>query len=324
MRVVVGGPLHPSGRAVLDAAEIDVTYLRETSVESLQTVIGDADAVLLRTQPLSAETIAMAPKLKIASRHGVGYDAVDVAALNARGIALAICGDVNATTVAEHVAMLMLATCKRLMRADAAVRVGPWEWRNGLESRDLRGQRLLLVGYGRIGQHVGRLMQAFGMALRAHDPFLQKNGWPENSVPMVNSLAEGLGWADVISFSLPHSGAPLIGAAEIAAMRDGVVLINTARGSVIDEEALINGLESGKIGAAGLDVFQDEPVPGNHPLSQFDQVVLTPHIAGLSRDSAERMAVSSAENILNFLNGSIDPALVVNRDHVTWPEMGES
>ena len=309
--------MHPSGRAILDAAaDATVTYIDETSEESLIAEVGRAEAVLLRTQPFTRSTADLAPNLRIVSRHGVGYDAVDVDALNARGVALAICGDVNATTVAEHIAMLILAASKRLLRADASARHGPWEWRNRLEACDIRGRRLLLVGYGRIGRQADRLMQVFGMEVRAHDPFLDERGWPEDGVPPVASLDKGLAWADVISFSLPHSGAPLIGAAEIAQMREGVILINTARGSLIDEAAMIAGLESGKIGAAGLDVFATEPLAVGHPLGRFDQVILTPHIGGLTRDAAERMAVSSAQNSLDFFAGRLDPTLIVNADAI--------
>ncbi len=320
-RVVVAGPLHPSGRALLDAApDMDITYIAETSEPSLAARIDAADAVLLRTQPLGAETIARADRLRIVSRHGVGYDAVDVAALSARGIALAVCGDVNATSVAEHAAMMILATSKRLLRGDNAVRRGAWEWRNRLEARDIRGQNLLLVGYGRIGRQTGRMMQALGMVVRAHDPFLMQAGWPRDGVDPVATLDEGLGWADVISFSLPHSGAPLVGAAQVDRMRDGVILINTARGGILDEAALIDGLESGRIGAAGLDVFASEPMPQGHPLTRFDQVLLSPHIGGLTQDAAERMAVSSAQNILDFFGGRLDPALIVNRTDLNDPE----
>jgi D-3-phosphoglycerate dehydrogenase len=315
--VLVAGPLHPSGRALLDAAgDVTVTYLSETSEASVAAEIDRADAVLLRTQPLTAPTIARAKHLKIVSRHGVGYDAVDLDALNARGIALAICGDVNSTSVAEHAAMMILAASKRLLRGDGAARRGPWEWRNRLEARDIRDQNLLLVGYGRIGRQTGALMRGFGMTLQAYDPFLMQQGWPEDGVQPVASLAEGLAWADVISFSLPHTGAPLIGADEIARMREGVVLVNTARGGIIDEAALIAGLRSGKVGAAGLDVFAAEPLPPDHPLTSFDQVILSPHIGGLTRDAAERMAVSSAANILDFFKGRVDPRLIVNKEQI--------
>ncbi|MDE0346542.1 MAG: hydroxyacid dehydrogenase [Boseongicola sp.] len=315
--VLVAGPLHASGRTLLDAAQgVTVTYILETSEESLAAHIEDADAVLLRTQPMTEPTVARAKKLKIVSRHGVGYDAVDVEALNSRGIALSVCGDVNSATVAEHASMMILAACKRALRADASVRRGQWEWRNRLEAQDVRGLNLLLVGYGRIGRRTASLMRGFSMQIRAFDPYLLSSGWPRDGVAPVRTLEEGLAWADVISFSLPHTEEPLIGAAEIAGMREGVVLVNTARGGVIDEDALISALNSGKVGAAGLDVFETEPVLTDHPLVEFDQVILSPHIGGLTQGAAERMAVSSAENILDFFAGKIDQDLVVNRESV--------
>ena len=256
-------------RAILDAAEgVTVSYISQTSEASLAAEVAGADAVLLRTQSMSAPTIVKGNRPKILSRQGVGYNAVDVDALSDRSIALAVCGDVSSTTVAEHAAMMILATSKNVLRGDADVRSGPWEWRNKLEARDVRGQNFLLFGYGRIGRHTASMMQAFGMNVRAHDPFLQQAGWPEGGVPSVDVLREGFAWADMISFSVPHSGKPLIGTDEIAAMRDGVVLINTARGGIIDEAALVEALESGKVGAAGLDVFTTDtyahrPPPDN-------------------------------------------------------------
>ncbi len=315
--VVVAGPLHAAGRALLDAARgVTITYILETSEESLVEHIEDADAVLLRTQPMTRSTVALASKLKIVSRHGVGYDAVDLDALNSRGIALAVCGDVNSATVAEHASMMILAASKRVLRADASVRRGPWEWRNRLEAQDVRGRNLLLVGYGRIGRHTALMMRGFGMQVQAFDPYLLRNGWPKGGAAPVQTLEEGLAWADVISFSLPHTGKPLIGEEEIAGMREGVVLVNTARGGVIDESALISALASGKVGAAGLDVFETEPVPSDHPLVGFDQVILSPHIGGLTLGAAERMAVSSAENILDFFAGKMDRDLIVNSEQI--------
>ena len=314
--VLVAGPLHPSGRAVLDCAPgITVRYLDETSEASLAAHVAEADAVLLRTQPMSAATVAQAPRLRIVSRHGVGYDAVDVEALTARGIALAVCGDVNSTSVAEHACMLILAAAKRALRADRAVRSGPWEWRNRLQSQDLRGRNLLQVGYGRIGRRIAGMMAGFGLSIRAHDPFLPEDRWPDGPAAPVPDLAEGLAWADIVSVSVPGGARPLIGRAELAAARDGVVIVNTARGGVVDEAALVEALASGKVGAAGLDVFETEPRPADHPLLGCDQGILSPHIAGLTEGAAERMAVGSARNILDFFDGRIDPALVVNPEH---------
>lgn len=312
--VLVAGKLHPSGRALLDAAPgVTVQYIEEISEPSYAAHVHNADALLIRTQPMTAPTVAKAARLKIVSRHGVGYDAVDVGALNARGIALAVCGDVNSTSVAEHSAMMILAATKRALRADKSVRVGPWDWRNRLESQDLRGRNLLQVGFGRIGRHIATMMGGFGLTIRAYDPFLSRSGWPDGPVRPFDDLHKGLAWVDIVSLSVPRGDRPLIGPAEIAAMRDGVVIVNTARGGIIDEAALIGGLISGKVGAAGLDVFDQEPLPHDHPFTRFDQVLLSPHIAGVTDGAAERMAIGSAQNILDFFAGRIDPALVVNR-----------
>lgn len=315
--VLVAGWLHPLGRAILDGTPgLSVRYVDEISEASYAPYMAEADAVLIRTQPMSAATIAKGARLKLVSRHGVGYDAVDIAALNARGIALAVCGDVNSTSVAEHAVMMMLASAKHALRADASVRKGPWNWRGRLEALDLRERNLLVLGYGRIGRHTARIAEAIGMKVRAFDPYLMKMGWPEGSTGAVSDLLEGLVWADVISISAPRGDKPLLAAAEFAVMRDGVILINTARGGIVDEAALVDALRSGKVGAAGLDVFDAEPPAPDHPLLSFDNVLLSPHIAGLTAGSTERMATSSAQNIVDFFAGRIDSALVVNKEYV--------
>ncbi len=311
--VLVAGKLHPMGREVLTSAPgITAQFIEEISEESYTPFLPEADALLLRTQRLDARMVAGAKRLRIVSRHGVGYDAVDVNALNAHGIALAVCGDVNSSAVAEHAMMLMLAAAKQLLRADSSVRNGPWEWRNRLESNDLSGRNLLLVGYGRIGRRVAEMAAVFGLNIRAYDPYLQAHGWPEGPVPPAEDLDASLAWADIVSASVPKVDEPLIGARELAMMKDGAILVNTARGGVFDETAMIDGLDSGKLGAVGLDVFETEPLPEKHPLTRFDNVILTPHIAGLTSGSAERMAVESAQNIVDFFNGQVNPALIVN------------
>ena len=312
--VIVAGKLHPSGRAILDATEnLSVDYIDEVSEESYAPRVHEADAVLLRTQPMTAETIAKATRLKLVSRHGVGYDAVDVEALNTRGIPLAICGDVNSASVAEHAVMMLLAATKRVIRADKSVRSGPWEWRNKLEAQDVFGRTFLQIGYGRIGRRIVEMMGVFGVEARIYDPFLSRLGQRTQNVPLISDLEEALAWADLISISVPKADKPLIGAEELSCMKPGVVLVNTARGGIIDEAALVEALKSGQVGAAGLDVFEDEPIPEHHPLTQFDQVLLTPHIAGLTDGAAERIAIASAQNIVDFFNGRLNTDLVVNQ-----------
>jgi D-3-phosphoglycerate dehydrogenase len=225
-------------------------------------------------------------------------------------------GDVNSVSVAEHAMMLILACVKRLKRADDAVRQGPWTWRNRLEAGEVLGKRLLILGYGRIGRNLARMASAFGMQVRAHDPFLQQQGWPEGSVSAVETLADGLSWADIVSVNLPKADKPILAATELSWLRRGAIIINTARGGIVDEAALVQALESGQVAAAGVDVFETEPPAASHPLAAFDQVILTPHIAGLTAEAAERMAVASVQNVLDFFAGCLDPALVVNKDQI--------
>ncbi len=155
----------------MSAADVTFDYVEEVSEPSYAPLIGRADGLVIRTQPLSAATVARAPRLKIVSRHGVGYDSVDLPSLNARGIALAVCGDVNSVSVAEQAMMLMLAAAKRAVRADRAVRDGAWTWRNGLEPGELWNKRLLIVGFGRAGKHLARMADGF----RHGDPRLRSD-----------------------------------------------------------------------------------------------------------------------------------------------------
>ncbi|WP_149139545.1 hydroxyacid dehydrogenase [Gemmobacter caeruleus] len=315
--LLVAGKLHPAGEALLKtlpARGITVDYVEEVSEPSYAPLVHRADAIVIRTQPLSAATIGLAERLKVVSRHGVGYDSVDLAALNARGIGLTIVGDVNSVSVAEHAMMHLLACAKRVLRADRAVREpGNWNWRNKLEQQEISGKRLLILGYGRIGRHLARMASGFQMEVRAYDPFLAQKGWPAGEVAPALDLHEGLAWADCISVHIPRGDKAAIGAAEFAVMKRGVILSNTARGGVVDETALAAALASGQVGAAGLDVFDIEPPDGQSPLAAQDTALLSPHIAGLTAECGERMAISSIENALAYLDGSIDPDLVVNR-----------
>jgi D-3-phosphoglycerate dehydrogenase / 2-oxoglutarate reductase len=315
--VLVAGKLHPSGLALLKSdPSITFDYVEEVSEPSYAPLIGKADGLVIRTQPLSPATVAQGDRLKIVSRHGVGYDAVHLPSLVERGIVLAVCGDVNSSAVAEHSMMLLLATMKRVLRADRSVRSGQWGWRNLLQAQEALGKNLLIVGYGRSGRHLARMASGFGMTIRAYDPFLEKMGWPENEVKPISSLHEALAWADAVSIHAPKDNKPLLGADELAQMKPTAVLVNSARGGIVDEAALAAALASGSIAAAGLDVFEDEPLTSDSPLIGMDNVLLTPHIAGLTEGCAERMALHSVQNVLDFFAGKIQRERVINREQL--------
>ena len=309
--LLVAGKLHPSGLDLLRSAPVTFDYVEEISEPSYQAYLPGADALVIRTQPLSAASIAKAPGLKIVSRHGVGYDAVDVPALNARGIPLCIVGDVNSSGVAEHAMMLILAATHRLIAADRATRKGNWGWRNGLQTHEVAGKRLLIVGFGRIGQRLAGMARAFGMEVHAHDPYLPADRWPSDAV-RANDLAAALAGADAVSLHLPRADRAVLGAGELALMKPDAVVVNTARGGLVDEPALAEALRAGRLGGAGIEVFDAEPPAQDHPLFGIDRAVLTPHNAALTVECAERMALASVQNVLDFLAGTLDPALVVN------------
>ncbi len=318
--ILIAGKLHAAGLERLKAAkDVSFTLVDEVSLASYLPHVGAADAVVLRTQPMTAEVIAAAPRLRIVSRHGVGYDAVDVAALNARGIPLAIVGDVNSRAVAEHTLMLMLATARKAARHDAAIRRGDWNVRNRFETVELDGKTLLLVGFGRIGRRVAELANAFGMTVTAYDPFVKPEAMAKHGVRPAADLAKALAQADYVSLHMPGSTAgAVIWEEEIRAMKPGAILINAARGGLVDEAALDAALREGRLGGAGLDVLKSEPPAPDHPLLSNDRVLLSPHSAGLTAECAARMAVASVQNVLDHFAGRLDPALVVNAAEVGY------
>lgn len=317
VRVLVAGKIHPDGLAILERPDIELAYVEEVSAPSYRPHLAGADAILIRTQPLSADYIAEAENLKIVSRHGVGFDAVDLAALNRRAIPLTIVGDVNSRAVAEHAAMLMLAAARRTVLFDRKMREGDWNYRNSLDCGELDGRTLLIAGFGRIGQRLFQIAKAFGMEVLAYDRFQTDETLLACGVQPVSDLLEGLRRADVVSLHVPKVGdQALIGRPELAVMKPTAILVNTARGGLVDEVALAEALNAGKLAAAGLDVFAEEPPSPDNPLLSCARAVLSPHNAGLTEACARRMAIAAATNITNFFEGKLDPALVVNREQI--------
>lgn len=312
--ILVAGKLHPAGLDRLRQARgFTCTVVEEVSLETYLPHLPDADAVIIRTQPMTAETIALAPRLAIVSRHGVGYDSVDVKALSARGIPLCIVGDVNSRAVAEHTMMLMLAVARRAAAHDAASRHGEWNVRNRFETVELDGKTLLLVGYGRIGRRVGELARAFGMAVMAHDPFVKPEVLAKHGARPAEDLLKALGEADYVSLHMPgQASGAVIFAEELDAMKPSAILINAARGGLVDELALDRALREGRLFGAGLDVLKSEPPAADHPLLSNDRVLISPHTAGLTAECAARMAVASVQNVIDHFEGRLDPSLVVN------------
>jgi D-3-phosphoglycerate dehydrogenase len=316
-RILIIQPFHERGMALLQARDdIEFEIVDGKSEAELAAKIRDADAATIRTVPLPAAVIDQAERLKVVSRHGVGYDNVDVPALTRRGIPLVIAADANATAVAEHTLFFMLALAKQALRHDWAVRQNNWEIRNRFETVDLMGRRVLVLGYGRIGREVAKRCAAFDMQVSVYDPYVQANVIEAGGYRSVPDFAAVLPETDILTVHMPlaDESRHLIGAAELAALPAHALVINCARGGIIDEDALYEALTSGGIAGAGIDVFEQEPPPDNHPLFGLDNVLLSPHTAGMSQEAAIRMAISTVRNALAGIDGKLDPSMVVNKE----------
>lgn len=316
--ILIAGKIHDDGLTLIEKARgFTFDYVTEISFESYAPLLDKADGLVIRTQPLPPETIMAAQKLKIVSRHGVGYDAVHVPSLNVRGIPLTIVGDVNSRPVAEHAMMMILGLAKRVRIYDGATRDSRWSYRNSFAALELDRKALLIIGFGRIGRHVARMASGFGMKIHAYDPMQTADSIKAAGATPVADLHAGLALADFVTIHAPKIGdKPLIGRSELKAMKPTSFIINTARGGLIDENALCDALEAHDIAGAGMDVFVDEPPPMGHRLFTCADVILSPHSASLTSESAQRMAVMSVQNAIDYFEKKLDPSLVVNGDHL--------
>jgi D-3-phosphoglycerate dehydrogenase len=293
--------------------DVRFEVITDFSPDNLLRHVGAADAITVRDAPLPVQVLQAAPKLRIISRHGVGYDNIPVDYCTSRGVPVTVVGDVNAVSVAEQTLFLMLAAARRGVELDQAVRTGAFSARSRLIGVELRGRVLLLVGFGRIGREVARRAAAFDMKIAIFDPYADRAMLPE--LQFVDTLDDGLRIADVLSLHIPLGAETrdLIGARELALLPDGAIVINTARGGILDETALVSAIQSGRLRAAGLDTFTVEPLPQNHPLLAEQRIALSPHSAALTEESLLAMGLATARNALAGLDGSLNPDLVVNR-----------
>jgi D-3-phosphoglycerate dehydrogenase / 2-oxoglutarate reductase len=265
------------------------------------------DLMIVADWAVTEETLAAAPKLRMVQHQGVGHERIDKEALKARGIPLALCPAGTTVGVAEHTVLLILAVYKRLVTADTQMRQGTWlQWGLRSTSFELSGKTLGLVGFGRIGQAVAKRVHAFDAKIVYHDAFLptppaEARAWAVESV----SLDELLRRSDIVSIHVPTTDETrkFMNGTRFAQMKNSSVFINTSRGAVVDEPALIRALQDKVIAAAGLDVFEKEPINPDSPLLRMDNVILTPHIAAGTVDALREKMASVVENLQRCLRG---------------------
>lgn len=279
-------------------------------LEELET----CDAALDPGAAWNAARLDRASRLKVLSRIGVGYDNIDVDAATERGIVVCYTPHGPTLSTAEHAVALIFAAAKTIAFADRDVRAVRWhnQFRT-LKGMELQGRTLGLVGAGRIGSHVATIMQAVGMSVLVYDPFLSAEQARQRGIQPVCSLEELLMLSDVVSLHAPSTAETkhLINAERLQAMKPGAILINTARGALVDEHALAQALRSGHLAAAGLDVFEQEPVCSDNPLLHLENVVLTDHIASHTWAGHHRLYEMAVRHALQALRGEI-PDCVLN------------
>ncbi|HEX5467698.1 MAG TPA: phosphoglycerate dehydrogenase [Gaiellaceae bacterium] len=292
-------------------AEAGIDLLRErfeVDVEpdgDLAGRIGDYDAIIIRSGThLTADLIERAGRLKVIGRAGVGIDNVDLEAASRRGILVANAPESTIVSAAEHTLGLLLALSRSIPQAYAALKEGRWE-RSRFAGHELAGKTLGLVGFGRIGRQVARLARGLDMRVLAFDPYVAAERFEEIGVVRVETLAGLLAEVDFVSLhlTLTEDTHGLIGAAELAGAKDGIQLVNAARGELVDEAALVEALRSGKVAGAALDVFSEEPYSG--PLLELPNVVVTPHLAASTEEAQDRAGVIVAEQVAAALEGRV-------------------
>lgn len=324
-RVMIQMPVTAGIRSVFDGRD-DIEYERFTELSEANILqhIGNYDAVILGVAPFTARIIEKADRLKIASRHGVGYDSVDVAALTRAGIPLTVVGTANSVTVAEHALFFMLALAKRARAYDREVRKGNWNIRFDLPAFDLAGRKLLILGFGRIGRRLVKRCVAMDMEVLVHDPYVIQDAIVTAGATPVPDWRAVLPEIDFLSVNCPKNAETdgMVGRAELAAMKPTAFVVNTARGGIVDEAALCDALQRNLIAGAGIDPFVVEPATADNPLFALDNILVTPHSAGVTEESMFRMGQWAAQNIVDCFDGKLNPDNVINREVLAGPARG--
>ncbi|MEN6626177.1 MAG: phosphoglycerate dehydrogenase [Candidatus Sumerlaeia bacterium] len=306
-RILISDKMSPEGLSYFTGHEgFEIVYDPEISMEALAGRIGEFDALVIRSRThVSRAMLASSGKLKVIGRAGAGVDNVDVEAATEKGIIVMNTPGGNTLSTAEHAISMLLALARRIPQADHSMHAGKWD-KKSIVGMEMFGKTLGVVGLGRIGRVVAEHMQAFGMDVLVHDPLLTAEAAEKMHVRSV-AIEEMCRAADAITIHAPLNDDTrgIIGRDELAMMKPGVLVVNCARGGIVDEQALYEALRDRRIGGAALDVFEIEPLPAENPLRGLDNVILTPHLAASTAEAQEKVARDIAAQIREALSGEM-------------------
>ena len=303
MKIGLVGSIHELGWEVLRSQGHSIIEVTDVSANNLKKELADVSGIVLRTAQMPNEVIDACPNLQIIARHGVGYDNVDLNYLNKKKIALGVTGTANAVSVAEHVMTFFLQLTKNIYLSDELTRKGKFQEKGNLPAFfELYQKNVLILGFGRIGQAVAKRCLGFEMNVYVYDPYVSKDTIEKMGCHSI-LIEDGFKLADFVSVHLPLNDKTknFINAKSFQEMKDSCVIVNTARGGIINEQDLYQALKDKKLRAAGLDVYEQEPPPSDHPLFDLSNVLLTPHNAALTLECRMRMAVEVCETVSFYL-----------------------
>jgi len=316
-KVLIVGRMPEAGIAVLKARDdVDYEILTNDTVPSLHPKLADANAVTLGATPFRQAELDAAPGMMVVARLGVGFDAVEIPALNKRKIPLMTTGTANSVSVAEHAMYMLLASARLVKKYDRFVREKGWLERLSDLPADLSGKKILVVGIGRIGSRTVKRCVAFDMEVFVLDPNVSAADIEKAGAAKVTDLKAILPKVDFVSVHCPKSPetVDMFNTETLGLMKPEAFLVNTARGGIVNEDALFEALSTRKLRGAGLDVLDKEPPDPANKLFTLENVIFSPHMAGVTKEASDRMAVTAIENILSVFDGRPNASNVVNKE----------
>ena len=318
-KILVVQGLHEQGLQMLkNRTDIEFNVLMSDDENEILQAAKDVNGITVRTAKISSRIIEAANKLQVVSRHGVGYDSIDLVSLNNKKIPLTIAAHSNMISVAEQAMFFLLALSKNVFYYDDFTRKGDWTNRWDVKAWDLANKNILVIGFGRIGSNFVKRALAFDMNVYVYDPYVEKEKVKISGAIPVDNISEHLQKMDAVTLHCPKNDetTDLFTKKEFNLMKKSSFIINCARGGILNEEDLYEALTSKKIAGAGLDVFDVEPTPSSNPLFKLNNVILSPHIAGVTVESTIRMATETVQNVLDVLDDKINQSVVVNNKEI--------
>ena len=318
-KVLVVQGLHEKGLEMLkNRTDIEFNVLMSDDENEILEAAKDVSGITVRTAKISSKIIEAANKLQVVSRHGVGYDSIDLVSLNNKKIPLTIAAHSNMISVSEQAMFFLLALSKNVFYYDDFTRKGDWTNRWDVKAWDLAQKNILVIGFGRIGTNFVKRALAFDMNVYVYDPYVEKEKVKISGAIPVDNISENLQKMDAVTLHCPKNDetTDLFTKKEFDLMKKSSFIINCARGGILNEEDLYEALKNKKIAGAGLDVFDIEPTPSSNPLFKLNNVILSPHIAGVTVESTVRMATETVQNVLDVLDDKINQSVVVNNKEI--------